>query len=147
MGLRRTLINSSGVVYWVLLVCLFMGEAFGHPWLGSGDASDPYHIWDANDMQAIGADANYWDAHFKLMADIDLGAYTGTSFNITGISEGNGFAGKFDGGGHTISDFTYDSNGTNYIGVFGVLDGERAEVKDLILADPDVEAGTGDYVG
>ena len=49
---------------------------------GSGTEGDPYQIWDANQMQAIGADANDWDKHFILMADIDLGQFTSSEFNI-----------------------------------------------------------------
>ncbi len=144
--MRSNLRSRRGVVLGVVLVCAFGGVVFGQPWDGNGVEGDPYQIWTAADMQAIGADSNYLDAHFKLMADIDLGGYTGTSYNIIGNST-SPFSGVFDGNGHIVSNFTYDSNGTNYIGVFGVLDGESAEVKDLILVDPNVEAGTGDYVG
>ena len=76
--------NRKSVLATVVVFLLICGSVYGQPWLGSGTEGDPYQIWDANDMQAIGADKNYWDAHFKLMADIDLGAYTGTSFNIIG---------------------------------------------------------------
>ena len=57
----------------------------------------------------------------------------------------NLFTGVFDGNGHTISNFTYDSNGTNRIGLFGVT--INAEIKNLGLIDPNVSAGTGDRVG
>jgi hypothetical protein len=114
---------------------------------GTGEPNDPYQIRDANHMQAIGADANDWDKHFKLMADIDLSAFTGTSFNIIGIDYFNPFAGVFDGNGHTISNFTYDSNDTDYIGLFGFVDDPNAEIKNLGLIDPNVNAGLEDYVG
>ena len=71
---------------------------------GSGEPNDPYLIYTAEQMNAIGANPNDWDKHFKLMADIDLSAYTGTAFNIIGS-----FRGVFDGNGHTISNFTYTS--------------------------------------
>ncbi|MHC4498000.1 MAG: GLUG motif-containing protein [Planctomycetota bacterium] len=107
---------------------------------------EPYEIWTAGELQAIGADTNYWDKRFLLMADIDLSAYTGTSFNIIGTSSTE-FTGIFDGNGHTISSFTYDSNGTNNIGLFGYVDGPSAEIKNLGLIEPNVDAGTGDFVG
>ena len=66
------------------MVCAICSSALAAPWAGSGDANDPYQIWDANDMQAIGADPPYWDMHFKLMADIDLSRFDGTSFNVIG---------------------------------------------------------------
>jgi hypothetical protein len=111
---------------------------------------DPYQIWTAADMQAIGGNSAYWGAKFELMADIDLSGYTGTSFNIIGNSTTK-FTGVFDGNGHTISNFTYTSTGTSYIGVFGyvtAVDGGRpGEIRDLGLINPNVDAGTGDKVG
>jgi hypothetical protein len=111
---------------------------------GTGEPNDPYQIWDANHMQAIGADANDWDKHFKLMADMDLGGFTGTSFNIIGTYWRNPFTGVFDGNGRTISNFTYISTGTSYIGLFGYVGGL---IKDLGLIDPNVDAGTEHDVG
>ena len=42
---------------------------------GTGEPNDPYLIFDANQMNAIGADSNDWDMHFILMADIDLSGF------------------------------------------------------------------------
>ena len=120
---------------------------------GSGEPNDPYQIRDANDMQAIGADANDWDKCFKLMADIDLSGYTGTEFNITGeryYDEGwveHPFTGIFDGNDHTIVNFTWDSNDREHIGLFGYVDDPNAEIKNLGLIDPNVDAGAGLFVG
>jgi len=116
---------------------------------GTGEPNDPYLIYDANQMNAIGADANDWDRHFKLMADIDLAGFTGTSFNIIGYCVGSWeddkpFTGVFDGSGHTISNFTYTTTGTDYIGIFGYVTGE---IKEVGLIDPNVDAGTGGVVG
>ena len=133
----------------VVVVFVFGSAVYGQPWAGSGTEGDPYLIYTAEDMQAIGADANYWDAHFKLMSDIDLGAYTGTSFNIIGYYEGWGdpdnepFTGVFDGGGHTISNFTYELNGIGpvfYIGIglFRHIEDPNAEIKNLGLIDPNI---------
>ena len=72
---------------------------------GSGAAHDPYLIYTAEQMNTIGAEPNDWDKHFKLIADIDLSAYTGTSFNIIGIDWNKPFTGVFDGNGHTIRCF------------------------------------------
>ncbi|UCF42541.1 MAG: hypothetical protein JSV99_08050 [Planctomycetota bacterium] len=137
----------------VVLVCVFCSGAFGQPWDGNGAEGDPYQIWTAADMQAIGADANYWDAHFELMADIDLSAYTGTSFNIIGSNpywptEGTAFTGVFDGNGHTISNFTYTSTGKDYVGVFGYVGG-GGEIRSLGLISSDVSGRnqTGALVG
>ena len=82
---------------------------------GAGEPNDPYLIYDANQMNAIGANSNDWDKCFKLCADIDLSGFTGTSFNIIGIDDDNPFSGVFDGNDHTISNFSYTSTGTRYI--------------------------------
>jgi hypothetical protein len=114
---------------------------------GTGEPNDPYLIYDANHMNAIGADPCDWDKHFKLMADIDLSGFTGTEFNIIGTDFDNTFKGVFDGNGHKISNFTYTSTGTDYIGLFGYADDPNVEIKDLGLINPNIDAGTGSFAG
>ncbi len=109
---------------------------------GFGTANDPFRIYTAEDMQAIGADPNDWYKHFKLMDDIDLIAYSGTSYNVIGTSS-SAFTGVFDGNGHTISNFNYYYWELAYdrdnIGLFGYVDGVTAEIKDLGLIDPNLK--------
>jgi len=118
---------------------------------GTGEPNDPYLIYTAEQINAIGANRADWDKHFKLMSDIDLIAYTGTAFNLIGYwvswDDYKQFTGVFDGGGHTISNFTYTSTRKRYIGLFVQVRGENAEIKNLGLIDPDIDAGTGDCVG
>jgi hypothetical protein len=111
----------------------FAGTALGATYGGgSGTAGDPFLIYTAEQMNAIGPNSFDWDKHFKLMADIDLGAYTGTSFNIIGS-----FTGVFDGNDHTISNFTYGSD--NFVGIFGEFNG--GEIRDVGLIDPNIDVG------
>jgi hypothetical protein len=144
-GTRKSnLLGKITVLFVICCCCLPAHAKYGG---GSGTPEEPYLIYDANQMNAIGADANDWNKHFKLMADIDLSAYTGASFNIIGTwSPRLYFTGVFDGNGHTISNFTYDSNDTDYTGLFGCVD-VGGEIKDLGLIGPNVDAGTGWYVG
>lgn len=119
---------------------------------GSGTADNPYLIRTPEQMNAIGANPGDWNKHFKLMADIDLSAYTGTAFHIIGTGSPfdvvtNPFTGVFDGNGRSISNFTYTSTGVNAIGLFGNVGGVSAEIRDLRLIGPNVNAGSGDYVG
>jgi len=118
---------------------------------GLGDGNYPYLIYDANQMNAIGANPNDWDKDFRLMADIDLGGYTGTQFNLIGKYVGwndpnnRPFTGVFDGNGHTISNFTYTTVGTYYVGLFEyVYDGK---IEDLRLADSNVNVEMVTYTG
>jgi hypothetical protein len=74
---------------------------------GTGGANDPYLIATAEQFNAVGADPNLWNKHFKLVADIDLGPYAGASFNMIGHHFSNAdnkpFIGVFDGNDRTIS--------------------------------------------
>ncbi len=126
---------------------------------GSGTEEDPYQIWTAEEMNEIGKYAVYWDKHFILMADIDLSGFDGNEgrpdFNIiapdtdaaTSGFQGVPFIGVFDGNGHTISNFNYSSTEKDYTGIFGRIDGDNAEIRNLGLINPNVNAGNGNYVG
>ena len=114
---------------------------------GTGEPNDPYLIATAEQMNAIGAEPNDWDKHFRLTADIDLGGYTGTDFNIIAPYDGDtAFTGVFDGNAHTISNFTYASTDANSVALFGWVSGEEARITNLGLIDPRIEADTRDGV-
>ncbi len=136
-----------------ILICLLGSSADAKYGGGTGGPNNPYLIADANHMQAIGADSNDWDKHFLLVNDIDLSAYTGDSFNIIG-NRGNPFTGVFDGNGHTISNFTYECNDIDRVGLFGGVKDPNAVIKDLGLINPNVHGSnngsnisTGSLVG
>ncbi|MDH4241024.1 MAG: hypothetical protein OEW48_15805, partial [Phycisphaerae bacterium] len=136
---RKSSLLGKITVLFIICCCLPAWAKYGG---GTGEPDDPYLIYTAEQMNAIGADSNDWDKHFKLMADIDLSAFTGTSFNIIG-----NFGGVFDGNGHKISNFSYTSTDTDSIGLFGHVDDPNAVIKDLGLIAPNVDAGTGRRVG
>ena len=113
---------------------------------GSGTEQYPYLIATAEDLNDIGNHPNDWDAQFRMTADINLAAYTGTQFNIIG-SLSEPFTGVFDGNEHIIEGFTYNSNGTNGIGIFAKVSGQDAAIRDLGLIAADVNGGTASAVG
>jgi len=127
----------------MIAVCLVSIPAQAQYGGGTGEPNDPYLIYTAEQMNEIGLHEEDWNKHFKLMADVDLAGFTGTDFNIIGRYSWH-FNGVFDGNGHRISNFTYDSNDKDYIGLFGYI---RGEIKDLGLIDPNVDGGTGGNVG
>jgi len=131
------------LLYVLFLTCPVRAQYGG----GTGELNDPYLIYTSEQMNTIGTDLDDWDSHFKLMADIDLSGYTGTDFNIIGIDHGDAFSGVFDGNGHTISNFSYTSSNGDYIGLFRYVSGQSAQIKDLGLIAPDVNAGTRRHVG
>ena len=139
--------EKTTYIKWLLFVLFLTCPVQAQYGGGSGTAEDPYLIYTAEQMNAIGADLDDWDRHFKLMADIDLSGYAGTDFNIIGIGNNNAFSGVFDGNGHTISNFSYTSSSISYKGLFRYVSGQRAQIKDLGLIAPYIHAGTGSYVG
>ncbi|MHC4527990.1 MAG: GLUG motif-containing protein, partial [Planctomycetota bacterium] len=112
---------------------------------GAGTESDPYLIYTAEELNLIGLFWCEFDKHFKLMADIDLSAYTGTAFNIVG-NQVIEFSGVFDGDGHTISNFTYSTLRREYVALFGYV-GSGGEIKNLGMVNVNVYADKGYVVG
>jgi len=102
---------------------------------GTGEPNDPYLISTPEELNTIGEDANDWDKHFKLMADVDM---NGVEYNIiAGGSEtwdyqGEPFVGSFDGDGHIIKKVTVNVPNQSYIGLFGYV-GTGGEIKNLKL--------------
>ncbi len=111
---------------------------------GSGTPDDPCLIYTAEEMNQIGLNFTDWDKHFKLMADINLAAYTGTQFNRIGTDDRHAFSGVFNGNGHTISNFTYTAPGSGYIGIFGHIS-NTARIEKVALVGVNVNGS--EYVG
>jgi hypothetical protein len=147
----------------LVLLALFLSGRPAEAQYGGGFFNDTAttEIYTAEHMNTIGTEPNDWDKYLKLMEDIDLASYTGTDFNIIGYIkvEGTGregqvvdskpFTGVFDGNGHTISNFSYTSTDTDRIGLFGYVADPQAEIKDLALIDPIINAaeGVGSLIG
>jgi hypothetical protein len=108
---------------------------------GSGTINDPYLISTPNDLNRIGHNPRLMRDHFQLINDINL---RDINFFIIG-AYGYPYCGVFDGNGHTILNFTYDSNDRDYVGLLGYVDG--GEIRNLGLIYPDIDAGTERYVG
>ena len=88
---------------------------------GTGEPNDPYQIYTAEQMNAIGAEPNDWDKHFKLTADIDLSAFDSKdskpAFNII-----RRFSGVFDGDNHVIRNLTIDKPNGSDVGLISILE-------------------------
>ena len=158
---RRTLHKLSYTFCMaVMMLCLLSGVVQAQYGGGSGTAEDPYLIYTPEQMNTIGLNNEDWDKHFRLMADIDLSAYKGSSFNRIGFYDPwvfppvpptwrPPFSGTFDGDGHTISGFTYivdareplaprDWRGDENVGLFGYVKGPAASIRNLGLIEPNV---------
>jgi hypothetical protein len=144
-----------------------ISEGLGYPRLswekysgGTGEPNDPYQIATAEDLMSLGETPTDYGKHFILMADIDLSGFDGKdgrpAFNAIAPGKlgchgalygcyptGVPFEGVFDGNGHAILNFTFASSdaANNCIGLFGYIDGRNAQIKDLVLIDPNVTQG------
>ena len=98
---------------------LGFGSSYGG---GSGTAEDPYQIWTAEQMYAIGLNNYDCNKSFKLMTDIDMSEYTEIDYKPIGIYYYVPFSGSFDGADHVIYNLTYNSTSTNYVGLFAQTD-------------------------
>lgn len=114
---------------------------------GSGDPNNPYLIYSRDQFNTIGLIICHWDKHFKLMTDINLAGISASNYNMIGFDYSHYFSGVFDGNGYTISNFNYVTSDSNYIGLFGLVNSEEAEIKNLGIINPRITANNGRYVG
>ena len=124
----------------LLALCFFYLPAQAQYGGGAGTPDNPYLIRTAEQMNAIGAAPGDWYKHFQLRADIDLGEYTGTAYNIIGTDMNQLFGGIFDGNDHTISNLSLRTTRQWYTGLFGCVSGQ---IKNLGLINTDVFAQGG----
>ena len=113
---------------------------------GTGEPNDPYLIYTAAHLNALGAEPNDYDKHLKLMADIDLSGHSYDRAVIAPDVGGDGytfpapaFTGVFDGNGHAVSNLTI--TGESYLGLFGQV-GPGGQVHGLGVVDVNI---TGSY--
>lgn len=113
-----------------LFTTLALAIAVNSAWTMDQDANDCYLIKNPEDLKTSGNSfmitAKNSTACYKLEADITL---TGTN-NWTPIA---GFAGSFDGQGHTISGFNYSGTSTSDVAFIGSTSG-NAVIKNLTIA-------------
>ena len=117
---------------------------------GTGFPGNPYLIYTPEQINALSAEPNDWDKHFKLVADISVSDFSYDAALIAPIVvsdinnplEGIPFTGVFDGDGHMISHLTV--MGENHLGMFGRVT-SKARIQDLAVVDVNI-VGTGDYV-
>lgn len=118
---------------------------------GSGTEVDPYILDNANKFVAFGTLANNSTAYWQLTTNIDLG---GNEWPYSG-SATKTFKGHFDGGNHTVSNYTLTPITNKANGLFGTVQGSsatvRADIKNLKIADvtiaTDATLGSTTYIG
>ncbi len=128
----------------ILFVCLYIAffslrdVTHAAPYgAGTGEPNDPYQIWTAEQMRAIGTEPNDWDKHFKLMADIDWEQYGWSRYNSIGDSD-SPFTGVFDGAGHAIANPFVLGGLFGYVRQEPLGDERSGIIRDLHLRFPRV---------
>ncbi len=108
---------------------------------GDGSPDYPYRIATANDLNDIGNHhLDDFDKHFVLVNDINLACIGPNQFTIIG-SVSYPFKGVFDGNSHTISSLRITYSGTALrVGLFGRMSAANAEIRDLTMVEPDINA-------
>ena len=109
---------------------------------GSGSVDDPYLITSVSDFKKIFTSEDYMGLHYRLIRDLDFSSEG--DWNSGVLSNYQSFMGSFDGGGHSISGL---SGNTNLPCLFYRLDG--ATIRNLIFKDIQldmVESGWGNLL-
>ena len=111
--------------------------------MNDGVADTPFQIaTGAQLVQYVNAgDAAFASAHYVLISDVDLSAYS----NWTPIgAEDQPFMGVFDGQNHTVTGLKIDRVEEGYQGLFGYVSGtdddHRAQVKNVLVKDAQIRA-------
>ena len=121
------------------------------PLNGAGTEEDPYSIATAEQLRymsllVVADNENFGGSHYRLTADIDLGAAwnaegtltSGTPWTPIGSNTGI-FYGSFDGQGHTIRGLYINSPSESYQGLFRYI-GNGSTVKNVGVTDSYIKA-------
>lgn len=96
-----------------------------------GTEGNPFVITTAEELNNT---RNNLDAFFILGADIDLSGYGDNEGWLPIGGDVSPFVGSFDGNGYTISNLTINRPNSNYVGLFGHING-NATVKNIIISN------------
>ncbi len=111
-------------------------------WPGNGTHEDPYQIWTPQQMNTIGLYPEIWACHFKLMADLDMSACGGNSYNIIGSSTSTKcFSGTFNGNDHIIANLIINQPDNSCIGLCGILC-TGGQIYDLRVENATINGGS-----
>ena len=102
---------------------------------GSGTESDPYRIFNADQLSQMRNFLNQEGVYFKLQNDINLTEWLADNYPSQGWqpvgSAAEPFKGILDGNNKTISGFSVNRSSTDYVGLFGYISG--ASIKNLTI--------------
>ncbi len=128
------------------LICVLVSQGFcGEYGGGDGTSANPYVIASVEHLLELGATPEDYEAHFVLAGDLNM---AGTVYTQAVIApdldhrewgpQGKKFNGVFDGGGHSIRNFTAENRKTDYLALIGFSDND-AVIKNLHVVDASVK--------
>lgn len=101
---------------------------------GEGTAASPWILKTAADLRYLSENSSHWASHFILGSDIDASSVTSPTGNST-----TPFSGSFDGKGFSIKNLAISQSAEDEpTGLFGVVDGATATVKNLGVIDANI---------
>lgn len=132
------LVALVGVVLWAAGVRPALFTPFDG---GMGTESSPWKISTVEQLVAIDSDDTYLDGAYVLVDDVDFDDVDDAEFVGIGDSD-RPFTGNFDGGGHTIENFSVQTNEENGVGLFRFSDGTIESIDmigvDIVAADSSI---------
>jgi hypothetical protein len=141
---RSTRLLTAALLAVAVLVPPLPARAIGCALTGDGTTASPYLVGSAADLALVGVGACAPSDTYRQTADITLsGAWT--PIGLSGFE----FTGVYDGGGRSISGVDVQGAGLDRQGLFAVVIGVGAVVRDLVLIAPTVvgKSGVGGAVG
>lgn len=145
LGKRRRRAAIQGAALSAILLSSVISRGQTRYGGGSGTQDDPYLIRTAQDLCALSQAPDDWSKHYRLAADIDLLDIPAETVGVIGDDE-VAFTGTFDGSDRTIMNLTRACPASSDVGLFGYVRG-GAEIRNLHLVDPNVQALEGENVG
>lgn len=131
--------NTNGNAYPTIKDVQGELEFFGE---GDGSLENPYMITNQAELNRIRYQP---DKHYRLMMDINFAG----SWSPIGSCKANAFTGTLDGNGHKISGFRINGNGSEYVGLFGYVNGGKIynlTLENAVVSVSDTK-GRGVYAG
>ena len=123
------------IITLTLMLCTVFTMSAQFSGSGTGTSSDPYRIFNADQLTQMRNFLNQEGVYFKLQNDINLTDWLADNYPTQGWqpvgSTSEPFKGTLDGNGKTISGFSITRTSADYIGLFAAVDG--ATIKDLTL--------------
>jgi hypothetical protein len=109
---------------------------------GSGTEADPYQISNLNELIFLSEHEEFWDKYFIQISDIDASSTSdlnGTAgFNPIGAPIAP-FTGSYNGNGYLISNISINRQTSDYMALFGYIDG--ATISNVSLVDCEIKGG------